>query len=245
MGTWPMTTVALIAGLTVLLAAVCATWAWLQVRKARRGFEQQRRELAEAYAKQTELQRAQAATAERDRIYRDLHDDLGAQLLDLVYQAPTPQFAERARAALAHIRGIVADARRSPAPLHQLLEEIEIETRRRLEPRGVALIWERDAAIPNVVFDEARTLHLLRIVREALNNALKHGVGQRLRIRSFVIADDLMLDLTDDGAFNAEPAVSGSGTRSMQERTAALHGQIAWQAGTWGGTKVALRVPLQ
>ena len=42
--------------------------------------------------------RAEAVAAERERIYRDLHDDLGAKLLQLIYAAPTAEVADQARA---------------------------------------------------------------------------------------------------------------------------------------------------
>ena len=46
--------------------------------------------------------------------------------------------------------------------------------------------------------------------------------------------------------FQIDPARigSGRGTRSMQSRAGELHGDIVWQAGTLGGTKVRLRFPL-
>ena len=46
------------------------------------------------------------------------------------------------------------------------------------------------------------------------------------------------------GQFDPARIGSGRGTRSMQTRAGELHGDIRWQAGTLGGTKVRLRFPL-
>ncbi|HOU65790.1 MAG TPA: hypothetical protein PK861_07125, partial [Thermomonas sp.] len=55
---------------------------------------------------------------------------------------------------------------------------------------------------------------------------------------------DLFFEVTDDGQFDAARIGEGRGTRSMQSRAGELHGDISWQAGTLGGTKVLLRFPL-
>ncbi|MGL6223252.1 MAG: sensor histidine kinase [Steroidobacteraceae bacterium] len=196
-------------------------------------------------AAHAELERARAVAAERERIFRDLHDDLGARLLELVYSAPTPEYADRARGVLQQMRRTVAESRRPPALLHDLLDEVRDEARNRLQGTGIELHWEQDAALPNVMIDQGRLLHVLRIVREAISNALKHGQPHRLRMRIFSVADHMLLDVTDDGAFAPDAAGTGTGTTVMQERAAEMGAAISWRAGTWGGTKVALRMPLE
>ena len=56
--------------------------------------------------------------------------------------------------------------------------------------------------------------------------------------------NDLVFEVTDDGHFDPNRIGEGRGTRSMQSRAGELHGNISWQAGTLGGTKVLLRFPL-
>ena len=70
-----------------------------------------------AYAEREAMQRERAAAGERERIYRDLHDDLGARLLSLVYAAGEGRPAALAREALAQMRTIVTAAKLEGAPL--------------------------------------------------------------------------------------------------------------------------------
>lgn len=61
--------------------------------------------------------REQAATTERRRIMRDLHDDVGARLLGLVHGAESPEQARQARAALEALREAVYRLRQqTPVP---------------------------------------------------------------------------------------------------------------------------------
>lgn len=183
----------------------------------------------------------QVVHEERERIYKDLHDDVGAKLLQLMHGAESPQQADLARGVLQDLRDVVSRSRRPPAPLLQLLGEIEVEARQRLAAAGAELAWEQEPALPDVALDQAQTLHLIRIGREAVSNALCHGQARRLRVRAFRAGPELMLEITDDGRFQPEQIGEGRGTATMRERAAGLGGDIRWDEGTLGGTKVILR----
>jgi signal transduction histidine kinase len=186
-----------------------------------------------------------AALAERQRIYRDLHDDIGARLLQLIYAAPTPEYAEQARSALQDLRDVVSRTRRGAAPLSEVLCEIEAEARQRLGAADIELEWQQPETLPSMELDDERALHLYRIVREAVSNALKHAGARTIRVRVKVLARLLALELTDDGRGLQSPSgTAGRGVDAMRERAEQLHGAIRWTQGTAGGTKVMLSVPL-
>lgn len=187
---------------------------------------------------------ARALLRERQRIYQNLHDDLGAKLLDLVYGAETPVQADRAREALQILREVVSQSSRVAGPLPELLDVIRAEVAQRLGALGVALDWQQAAPLPTVVLDQARVLHLSRIVREAVSNALRHGQTRALRVRVSELAGELVLEITDFGLYDPQRIGAGQGTAGMRERAAELQGDIQWDEATQGGTKVLLRFPL-
>ena len=229
-----MTTALLL--LCALLTAVCL-WLWRRAKPAAPG--------SGLSTQQRELERRNAADEERHRIMNDLHDDIGAKLLTLVHTLKEPEQADLARAVLQDLRDVVSRSHSNAGTLLEVLAQIRDETENRLDLLHAALLWEQDPNIPDPPLDEPQSLNLFRIAREAVTNAIRHGHAHRVRVRVKKIAHDLVFDVTDDGAgFDAERIGAGRGTHSMQERAAELHGEIAWNPGTQGGTKVVLRFPL-
>jgi len=189
--------------------------------------------------------REQAAAQERERIYSDLHDDLGAKLLSMVYRAESPVQADLARAILQDLRDVVTRSRGTPGTLGDVLADIRTEAAQRLEEVGIGLDWDESDDLPDPMLDTGHALHLHRIVREAITNTIRHAQAQHLRIRIRARADELLLELTDDGSGVSSEVSLGSGMRNMRTRAVELDGRIDWVEGTQGGAKVLLRMPLE
>lgn len=214
----------------------------------RRTLHAQVRRAVHELAAQREQLATRAAAAERERIHADLHDDLGARLLELIYAAPDRATADRARAILQDLRDVVSRSRGEPGTLHDVLASIRAEAAQRLAAVGSGLAWEADDALPDPQLDSAAALHLHRIVREAISNAIRHAGARNLRVRVHASPSrELLLELTDDGSGGGQVPAAGSGGAgldNMRARARELHGQIDWTAGTLGGTKVLLKAPL-
>lgn len=189
--------------------------------------------------------RAEAVAAERERIYSDLHDDIGAKLLGLIHGAQNPLQADTARAILQDLRDVVTRSRGTPGTLGDVLADIRSEATQRLSAVGIGLAWEEADDLPDPMLDTERALHLHRIVREAISNTIRHAQAHRLRVRLRCSGHQLGIELTDDGDGVApEAARPGAGMRSMRNRAAELAGDIRWTPGTEGGTKVLLSMPI-
>jgi signal transduction histidine kinase len=234
---------ALLAIVVVLVSAACVVLAsrmrTLRAELASRDAQ------AETRALEREAQvREQAAMQERERIHSDLHDDIGAKLLALVYRAETPVQADLARAILQDLRDVVTRSRGTPGTLGDVLADIRGEATQRLAAVGIALSWDEAGELPDPMLDSAQALHLHRIVREAISNTIRHAQARHLRVRVRASAGELLLDLTDDGSGVPAAVLAGSGMRNMRTRAGELDGRIDWAPGTDGGAKVLLRMPL-
>jgi len=231
--------------LALLLAAALAAllMALRRLRRARGDLERLGQALQAARSAEQAL-REQAASRERERIYADLHDDLGAKLLGLIHRAPDAAYADAARAALQDLRDVVTRSRGTPGTLADVLGDIRAEAVQRLAAVGIGLRWEELGELPEPALDHAQSLHLHRIVREAISNVIRHARAQALRVRLRVQQGELQLELTDDGLGGAGGR-QGAGMRGMRERAAELDADIHWTRGTAGGTKVLLTLPLQ
>jgi signal transduction histidine kinase len=210
-----------------------------------------RKKRAEAHAARAAFNQAEAVNAERARIYADLHDDLGAKLLQLVYEAPNPQMANLARTCIQDLRDVVSRSRGCAGTLSQTLTEIEIEARSRLKSAQIDLDWQVKAIAIDAQLSQGQVLHLFRIVREALSNAIKHAQAHALKIRVQGTPLSVDFDISDDGiglhanTHQAPSSQRGSGMLNMRERAEKIAGNITWRAASIGGTRVLLRMPLQ
>lgn len=223
--------------IVALAVTLVRTRSHLHALRARAQAEQQAHDVA---------LRVEAVAAERERIFSDLHDDLGAKLLGLVHGADSPHQADQARAILQDLRDVVTRSRGTPGTLGDVLADIRNEATQRLAAVGVGLVWQEVDEIPDPPLDIERSLHLHRIVREAISNTIRHAQARRLRVRLRFSGDQLGLELTDDGeGVDIAPIRAGTGMRSMRERAAELSGDIRWTPGTEGGTKVLLSMPLR
>ncbi len=226
---------------SVVLTLVCL----VRSRRMRHLLIAEREAAARQWSEREALVRAQATAAERERIHGDLHDDLGAKLLGMIHAAQSPAEADRARALLQDLRDVVTRSRGTPGSLLETLAEIRGEASQRLGAAGIGLRWELAGDLPDPLLATDRVLHLYRIVREAISNVIRHAQAGNVRVRVKMIDERLYLDLTDDGSgADAQSTGRGSGLGNMRERAAELAGDIRWAAGTEGGMKVLLTMPL-
>jgi signal transduction histidine kinase len=192
-----------------------------------------------------------AVIAERQRMARELHDGMAQDLAFIVQQgrrlarephaAPAiDRLAAAAQRALDESRhAIAALVRPHHQSLSEALAEITQEAAGR-EGRSVDLEIARDVAV-TASTQEA----LLRIAREAVLNAVRHGDASRIRVQ---LADgpELRLCISDDGrGFDvAAPTTPGSrGIVGMAERVRAIQGELQIDSQPGHGTSVTVTVP--
>lgn len=196
--------------------------------------------LQESYARRAQMEREGAAHAERERIYRDLHDDIGAMLLSLAIRAKEAQDADLARTALRSLRDVVSHSGQSAIPLADLLADWRAEAGGRLGDAGLQLLWEQPESLPSVAVSAVAALNLGRILREAISNIVRHAGASRVEVAIAFADAQLRITLTDDGKL--PPGPTGRGMRNMQSRAASLRGSITWTFSPTG-CQVCLTLP--
>jgi signal transduction histidine kinase len=195
-----------------------------------------------------ELDVARAATAERARIARDMHDILAHAVSLMVVQAEAgpvvvrtdPERAERAFDAIAGAgRDAMVQLRRM---LGVLKDEGEIEPRapqptvsglpglvEQVGATGLAVELETEGEPHQLTADAEVAAY--RIVQEALTNTVKHAAATQATVRLDWTDTELRITVTDDG--RGENGPPGHGLAGIRERAAACGG-IA-DAGPLGG----------
>ncbi len=184
-------------------------------------------ERAAAYA----MAQERGAAVERERIARDLHDDVAPQLLTLAHSAESAENSERARAAMQTLREsiyMLSDPRE--LALEMVLAEWRVEVAERAEAAGVKLSWQQPAVLPELLLTSRQRLNLGRILREGVSNAWRHAAPAALAITIDITAQHLVMQLSHDGRISRpESWYAGKGLCNMRARIAELGGRIEWR----------------
>jgi signal transduction histidine kinase len=190
---------------------------------------------------------AQAAVVEdRRRLAREMHDGV---LQELGYiRSEIVSFATTDRPRVDRILGasdraldearqlLEALGRTDDEPLGLVLHRAVEQLAQRY---GVTLDLELDESI---VVDRPQRHALVRIAREAVLNAVRHGKVERVRIELGRDAEGRHLVVSDDGpGFDAVARHPGFGLIGMRERGVALPGTLPIDSRPGGGTKVQIR----
>ncbi|GIJ09933.1 sensor histidine kinase [Micromonospora andamanensis] len=209
--------------------------------------QRMRRELAEAHV---ELQAASvllsesAATAERLRISRELHDLIGHQLTVLTLELETARHLE-GPAARTHLeradrvaRDLLGDVRATVGQLRAASPDLE-QALRRVTQDLPGLDVTIDVA-PGVRIDEDDSAAFVRATQEIVTNTIRHADASSLRISVTGDERETVLVARDDGRGAPDPTL-GNGLRGLGERFAALGGDLAVDGDD--GFRVTARVP--
>lgn len=202
-------------------------------------------ELEENHARMRALEQEQLVMQERERIYRDLHDDVGAKLLSLVHRAASSDNAALARSALQDLRDVVSSSTRAPAPAANAIADWRLECEQRLSAANVRLDWQ-DADLPvDALLSAEAATNLGRILREAVSNILTHAQATCVEVRWIQTDRALVIEISDDGqSRDIGRAPPGRGRHSMALRARRMGARIAWLDRAPSGCVVRVEVAL-
>jgi len=87
--------------------------------------------------------------------------------------------------------------------------------------------------------------HLFLAVKEALNNAVRHGGASEIRFGVRVLEDRLQISINDNGSgFDTFGRSNGHGLLNLRNRLEHLHGRCELKSSPGAGTTVSLELPL-
>lgn len=187
--------------------------------------------LREVHRREQESQRRTVLLEERQRIVRDMHDGIGGQLLGLALQArgagaDPQQLAAGLDASLLDLRLIIDSMDTAENGLAESIVAFAHRVRPQVEAAGLALELDNQLRPGGPVIGSRFTLQVLRVLQEAVANALRHAGASVLRIEARQRDGDVVLQVTDDGRGMPPGARPGRGLANMRARLAALGGSV-------------------
>jgi two-component system, NarL family, sensor histidine kinase UhpB len=220
------------------------------------------RELAEAFndmldrlenERRDSARRAvRAQEAERRRVARELHDELGQSLTGVLLQidqairapdqADLEEAREGARRTLEDMRRIARDLRPDTLVELGLPSALNALASRFTRQSGVLVDRRLDRDV--VELDEDVEVVLYRVAQEALTNIARHADARHVTLELSGADDAITLTIDDDG--RGVPSYVGRearGITGMRERALLVHGRLWVGPGPATGTRVRLEVP--
>jgi len=218
--------------------------------------------LAEARGMLSQLARQHATVrdSERGRIARDIHDDLGQNLLALrielsLLQVSTsgihPAINQKVTAmigaldlAIRSLRAVVNDLR--PLSLGEgLRHAMERQLNEFTRLNGIGCRFEAEPG----AFDDTAREHevdaiLYRVLQESLSNVARHSHATEVSVALTRAGDRLTLRVQDNGVGIPSPEAGGGyGLAGMRDRVGAAGGELVISKAPGGGTLLSLSVP--
>src|SRR3712207_4241380 len=210
--------------------------------------------------RETELQAALVAAAERTRIARELHDVVSHSIsvVTIQVQAVRRRLGAGHEAEAADLAQVEATARQALAEMRRLLGVLRADGEQpALEPQPG--LTQLDALVDRaraggldvrlVVEGEPRPLPpgidlaAYRIAQEGLTNALRHSAASQVTVSVRHEPDELRVDVRDDGHGLRRTEHPGHGLVGVRERVALYDGTVEVANGADGGVRLTATPP--
>ncbi|MBE7176956.1 MAG: hypothetical protein INR69_11145 [Mucilaginibacter polytrichastri] len=196
----------------------------------------------------------------REKVARDLHDDMGSTLTSINI------LSEMAGMKINGENGMVKDyLHRISHNSTQMMEAMDdivwsikpdndtmprIVARMReyaatlLEPKDIGYSFTGDEHMGNSTLNMDARRNLFLIFKETLNNIAKHSDATHVSIRFELDHHRLTLTVKDNGRGFSKPASGGNGLQNMEKRALSLRGSFRYRSTPGVGTETVLKVPV-
>ncbi|MCB1397194.1 MAG: hypothetical protein KDJ98_14785 [Rhodobacteraceae bacterium] len=217
---------------------------------------EQEAELAAYHHRESETLQARAAEAERERITADLHDGMAGYLATIVALSERDvsdgaEISNLAKDALTDLRFVIDATSLSSPDLRLTLAILRERCLQPLDALGIELRWSMIELPDDIRLSHEDNLHVLRILQEALNNAVRHGrpnvievTGRSVRGARGDAQIELILENRGGLAPDPDRDEAGHGTVNMAKRVAALGGELDLTP-LADGVRLRLILPMQ
>lgn len=193
--------------------------------------------------------------ADRERIAHDLHDHViqrifavGMDLQGTAAMARSPQVASRLNRTIDDLQSTINQIRTAVFKLEPsagwggtFRQRVQDAVAELTENRQIATTLHISGSTM-AVGDELSD-HAEAVLREAVSNAIRHSGATSLTIE-VAVADDLVLDILDDGCGIEASNTRRSGLANMLRRAQQVHGTCDIEAPADGGTHVRWTAPI-
>ncbi|MCX6910535.1 MAG: triple tyrosine motif-containing protein, partial [Verrucomicrobia bacterium] len=207
------------------------------------------------------LEHERALEAERARIAKNMHDDLGAKLTRIALLSESargdaglaPEAAARAekisraaREVFQTLDEIVWTVNPGNDTLERLIGYLSDYAAEYLAAAGIRLSQDLPENVPAAPISSDVRHGLLLAAKEALHNAVKHAAATEIKLSVALEPQSLRVQIADNGrGFDPAARAAGHGLANMRERLTTIGGSCQIESALGQGTRVTFTLPLK
>lgn len=196
----------------------------------------------------------------RNRVARDLHDDMGSTLSTINIlstmaksklnsdNVKTSEYISKISENSQRMMEAMDDIVWSIKPMNDSMQKIIARMREYatniLEAKDIEVSFNIEEEVNDVKLDMEARRDFFLVFKEAVNNAAKYSKADKVKINLLINNKQLTLEVIDDGeGFDVALADNGNGLSNMQKRADAMQGKLQINSKKGNGTAVKLAVP--
>lgn len=201
------------------------------------------------------LEKLQVVEAERSRISKDMHDEIGSGLTRIALMTELmhtqKQLDEKTKQGVNEIAGSTRQLVESMSEiiwalnphndkLEDLLAYLREQTRHYFEPLNINYKISFPDTVPDITLSNEQRRNFFLVSKEALNNALKHSGASSIQFIADTADGKIKFSVIDNGkGIDGSPKRTGAnGLHNMQQRMKDINGGIEWLTQNGSGTRV-------
>ena len=241
-----------------MLFVILAGLIW--IRELRRLVGERTTQLSAEIQLRERAESRHALEEERARIAKDLHDDLGANLTQIIFLSERVEVARHdGQETVRWFDLIPATARRTIQSLDEIVWAINPQhdsleslanylsqfAQQHLALAGVRCVLDVPTVLPSVPLSAEVRHNLLLMTREALQNVVTHAEATEVRLSLKLDNDHLAITISDNGkGFDPDHSPPhGNGLQNMLQRTRAMSGRLEIRSRPGQGTTISFFIP--
>lgn len=212
-----------------------------------------------------ELEKEKAVQKERERISRDLHDNVGSQLTNIISgiglaeiynKAEKPKadtllhsLQDEARETMMQLRETIRALKSTEISFDNFIIELKnvIDRHAKYYSGDLHLVVE-DHSLCEIILKPLEALNLFRIVQEAITNSIKHSEAKQITVTISCEVEILAIKIIDDGVGmknEISDLVNGNGIENMKKRSDEIGAEIEFTSDKNKGVCVKVTLPIK
>lgn len=187
---------------------------------------------------QTQLDQQKALENERERISKDMHDDLGAGISSIKLQSEyILEKFELDPKLKTEIEELISTTSEITTSMREMIWSLKIQndninsftnyitqyTTQFLSKTGINCTFQNSISESNTLLENETRRNLFLCLKEALNNIYKHSQATEVSIRFTLEKDSFQIHIVDNG-IGISPNPIGNGLQNMQDRLQTIGG---------------------